>query len=41
MRDLEGLQTEPAYPTVGFALLKGRGNHVKILEAPEVGTLSP
>ena len=30
MRDVEGLQTEPAYPTVGFAVYKGRGNHIKL-----------
>ena len=28
MRDVEGLQTEPAYPTMGFVLCKGRGLHV-------------
>ena len=32
MRDVEGLQTEPDYPTVGFAVFPGRGNHV-LLEA--------
>ena len=30
MRDVEGLQTEPDYPTVGFIVCKGRGNHVKL-----------
>ena len=30
MRDVEGLQTEPAYPTVGFNVYKGRGNHIKL-----------
>ena len=30
MRAVEGLQTEPAYPTVGFNVYKGRGNHIKL-----------
>jgi len=30
MRDVEGLQTEPAYPTVGFSVYGGRGNHIKL-----------
>ena len=30
MRDVEGLQTEPAYPTVGFSVYRGRGNHIKL-----------
>ena len=30
MRDVEGLQAEPAYPTVGFSVYGGRGNHVKL-----------
>ena len=30
MRDVEGLQTEPDYPTVGFVVCKGRGNHTKL-----------
>ena len=30
MRDVEGLQPEPAYPTVGFSVFKGRGNHIKL-----------
>ena len=30
MRDVEGLQSEPAYPTVGFTVFKGHGNHIKL-----------
>ena len=30
MRDVEGLQTEPAYPTVGFTVFRGRGHHIKL-----------
>ena len=33
MRYTEGLQTEPDYPTVGFSVFYGRGNHV-LLEGP-------
>uniref|UniRef100_A0A7S2JFX7 EF-hand domain-containing protein n=1 Tax=Haptolina brevifila TaxID=156173 RepID=A0A7S2JFX7_9EUKA len=38
MRDVEGLQTEPAYPTMGFVLCRGRGLHVLLDkdEPPEV-----
>ena len=36
MRDVEGLQTEPDYPTVGFVVCKGKGNHQLLEDAPEV-----
>ena len=32
MRDVEGLQAEPAYPSVGFVVCKGRGNHIPLDE---------
>ena len=38
MRDVEGLQTEPDYPTVGFAVLPGRGNHVLLEVGDKPGT---
>jgi len=34
MRDVAGLQTEPDYPTVGFVVAKGEGDHVK-LDGPQ------
>jgi len=30
MRDVAGLQTEPDYPTVGFVLCQGEGDHIKL-----------
>jgi len=30
MRDVAGLQTEPDYPTVGFVVCKGEGDHIKL-----------
>ena len=30
MRDVEGLQTEPDYKTVGLVVCKGRGNHMRL-----------
>ena len=38
MRDVEGLQTEPAYPTCGFVLCRGKGQHV-LLEGGELEVL--
>lgn len=28
MRDEKGLQTSPSYPTIGFSVFAGKGNHV-------------
>ena len=39
MRDVEGLQTEPDYPTCGFVVCKGRGNHVKLDTSQPLQTL--
>jgi len=30
MREVEGMQTEPDYPTVGFSVLPGEGDHIKL-----------
>ena len=38
MRDVEGLQTEPAYPTCGFVLCRGKGQHV-LLEGDQLEVL--
>jgi len=38
MRDVDGLQAAPDYPTIGFSVMKGRGNHVLMeqTDAPEI-----
>jgi len=43
MRDQEGLQTEPDYPTVGFVVCEGRGDHVKLegMVPPKVLHVAP
>ena len=42
MRDVEGLQTEPDYPEMGFVVCKGQGDHVLLgPEQPEVLFTSP
>lgn len=43
MRDVEGLQPEPAYPSIGFVVAKGRGDHVLLdkEEAPSVLHTAP
>ena len=43
MRDVEGLQTEPDYPTMGFYVCRGQGDHVLLGpdEKPEVLFTAP
>lgn len=39
MRTIQGLQAAPNYPTVGFSVIRGRGNHVLLEPSNELDVL--